>query len=252
MSEPVELTAYAIDGHQVSIRPAPVGRDWMDATPERFAYRCLPLNIANGLGWEILSPSGFTAEWNGEPGFDCIKVTPDRGTTAMALSHFGSGVLTFHVSCLFRTSPGYDLVAQGPINRPKDGISALTGVIETDWSPFAFTMNWVFTRAHLPVRFEKGEPFCHIFPIERGMLEKMAPRMRVLSDNPELKRDHDAWSQSRSKFMEDLNQPGSEAEAARWQKFYYRGLGPTGEATGPGDHRTRVRLKPFKGREEPD
>jgi Family of unknown function (DUF6065) len=29
-------------------------RAWMDATDQRFAYRCLPLNIANAHGWEIL------------------------------------------------------------------------------------------------------------------------------------------------------------------------------------------------------
>ena len=29
---------------------APVERDWMEATNQRFAYRCLPLNIANAYG----------------------------------------------------------------------------------------------------------------------------------------------------------------------------------------------------------
>jgi hypothetical protein len=28
----------------------------MDASPEAFAYRCLPLNIANAHGWGILTP----------------------------------------------------------------------------------------------------------------------------------------------------------------------------------------------------
>ena len=35
----------------------------------------------------------------------------------------------------------------------------LVGLIETDWLPFPFTMNWVFTRPGR-VRLEKGEPFC--------------------------------------------------------------------------------------------
>ena len=56
----MKLIAYLIDGHQMDIRPAPVEREWMDATGERFAYRCLPLNIANAHGWEILCPSSFT------------------------------------------------------------------------------------------------------------------------------------------------------------------------------------------------
>ncbi|MGN7750823.1 DUF6065 family protein, partial [Sinorhizobium sp. 22678] len=33
------------------------------------------------------------------------------------------------------------------MNRPKDGITALTDIIGTDWSPCTFTMKWQFTRA---------------------------------------------------------------------------------------------------------
>ena len=46
----MKLIAHVIDGHHVDIRPAPVERDWMDATNQRFAYRCLPLNIAKPMG----------------------------------------------------------------------------------------------------------------------------------------------------------------------------------------------------------
>ena len=242
---PVKLTAYVLDGHTMNIRPAPVERNWMEETGERFGYRCLPLNIANAYGWEILCNSGFTAEWNGESDIGAVSVLADEGTTAPAISHFGSGVLTFHVPCLFRTEPGYDLMVQGPINRPRDAIAGLTGIIETDWSPYSFTMNWMFTAAGTPVRFEKDEPFCHLFPVRRGALEAIEPEMRTLSDDPELKRAHDQWTASRNQFNTDLKQPGSQAVVERWQKLYYRGLYPSGERTGPSDHRTRLRLKPF-------
>ena len=63
----MKLTAYVIDGHQIDIRPAPLERNWMEATGQRFAYRCLPLNIANAFGWEISCGSGFSASWDGGP-----------------------------------------------------------------------------------------------------------------------------------------------------------------------------------------
>ena len=42
----------------------------MDATPNRYAYRCLPLTIVNQTGWWVKNPVGFTATWRGrtEPG----------------------------------------------------------------------------------------------------------------------------------------------------------------------------------------
>jgi hypothetical protein len=241
----MKLRAFLIDGHQLDIRPAPLERAWMDATPERFAYRCLPLNIANTFGWEILSPSGFTATWLGEADPASIVVKPEIPAASPVVSHFGSGVLTFHLPCLFRTEPGYDLMVQGPINRPKDGLAALSGIVETDWSPFGFTMNWLFTQPEVDVRFEKGEPFCHIFPVRRGEIECFEPEIRLLSSEPELQQEHADWVESRAGFIAGLNQPGSAAQAQKWQKFYYQNRTIAGRVKASDSHRTRLRLKPF-------
>jgi Family of unknown function (DUF6065) len=242
-----KLIAYVMESHSVEIRPAPMERAWMDSTDRQFAYRCLPLNIANAHGWEILTPVGFSAHWNGLTSKEAIRIRTALGAPAPAVSHFGHGVLTFHLPCLFRTEPGVDLLATGPINRPKDGISPLTGIIETDWAPYTFTMNWRFTRSHLRVRFERGEPYCHIFPVQRGSLERVEPELRRLSDAPEVEREHKLWSESRNSFNADLLQPDSQAAKEQWQKLYFRGLGAGGDKNAVEGHRTRLRLQPFAG-----
>jgi hypothetical protein len=238
------LIAHVIDGHSFTIRPAPLERAWMDATDRRFAYRCLPLNIANAHGWEVLCPAGFTAIWTGGGGKDAVQVRPDPGQAAPAMGHFGSGVLTFHVPCIFETDPGVDLFVTGPLNRPKDAISPLSGVIETDWAPYTFTMNWAFTRPGRLVRFEKDEPFCHLFPVARGALEAVEPTTRLLSETPDLQKRHLEWSQSRTDFNEDLARRADKGPDD-WQKTYFRGLQPTGEPGAPAGHRSKLRLKPF-------
>jgi hypothetical protein len=149
------------------------------------------------------------------------------------------------MQCLFRTDAEFDLMAQGPINRPKDAIYPLAGVIETDWLPFTFTMNWKFTRPGTPIRFEKGEPYCHIFPIRRADLEEVVPEMRQISEDPELEAELTRWKESRKRFNDDLKLPDSEARAQKWQKFYYVGKDSSGRAVGYESHRTKVRVKPF-------
>jgi Family of unknown function (DUF6065) len=235
----MKLTAYVSDGHRIDVRPAPIERDWMSATHQRFAYRCLPLNIANAHGWEILCPSGFVATWNGGKGKEAIEIFPDAGSVAPAVSHFAHGVLTFHVPCLFQTEQGFDLMVQGPINRPKDGIAALSGIVETDWAPYSFTMNWVFTRPGAAVRFEKDEPYCHVFPLQRGQLEAFTPKVAPLAENPELKRDHESWMTQRGQFIMDLQQENSAARDEGWQRSYFRGHGGN-------TPNTRLRLKDFE------
>lgn len=246
--EPVEaggLTAFVLDGHELRIRPAPLERAWMDASASRFAYRCLPLNIANAHGWEVLCNAGFSAIWDGRRSMDGIEVKADEGSVAPAVSHFGEGVLTFHLPCIFRTDPGFDLFVTGPINRPKDGISALSAVVETDWSPYTFTMNWLFTRPDYRVRFEKDEPFCHLFPVQRGSLERISPVARNLTGDPTLEREHTAWSESRNSFNRGLAEADPDAAKQGWQKAYFRGLSPTGDRATE-EHRSKLRLKPFR------
>jgi hypothetical protein len=109
----MKLTAYVLDGHTIDIRPAPIDREWMDKMDQRFAYRCLPLSIANAHGWEILCAAGFTAVWDGGRALDAVMVITDDGGMAPALGHFGFGVLTFHVPCLFRTEVGFNLMVSG-------------------------------------------------------------------------------------------------------------------------------------------
>ena len=241
----MRLVCYATIGEPPKLIPASHERDWMDRTPDRHAYRCLPLSIANAHGWMILNPMSFTAVWNGGAAPSDVRVEADVASAPiLADGHFGSGVLTFFVNALFRTDPGYDLTVSGPANAPKDAIQPLTGVVETDWSPFSFTMNWKFTRPNTPVRFERDEPFCMIQPVKRGMIEAVEPEIRPIEDDPDLAAAFAAWSNSRFRFNDDLDIPGSEASARRWQKDYF--LGSSRFVEPPASHRTKLRPKPFR------
>jgi Family of unknown function (DUF6065) len=242
----VDLICYLHPGWEPLIRPAEATRDWMTETPQSFAYRCLPLDIANAHGWEILSPCSFDARWTGGIGADQvdIRLGPGSKPDMAPVSLFGQGVLTFHIAGLFRTPPGWNLWVGGSPNRPKEGIYPLTGIVETDWAPYTFTMNWRFLRRNHWVRFEAGEPFCFFFPVQRGYLETITPKFVPMEADPEVIRQFKEWSSSRDEFhARKAHQPlpsGSET----WQKNYYRGLDADNRAAIT-DHSTKLRLQPF-------
>lgn len=220
----------------------------MDAAPEAFPYRCLPLNIANAYGWEILSPCGFEACWDGADHAEGVAITLDPSTPEhdAPVALFGLGTITFHIPGLFRTPPGWNLWVGGPPNRAKDGIAPLGGIIETDWSPYSFTMNWRFTRADQIVRFEKGEPICQIFPIQPGAIEDIEPRFVPIESEPGLKAQFDAWSASRDAFHLRMREAPPERPSDKWQKFYYRGQTPDGRSA-DATHRNRLQIREFAG-----
>ena len=237
------LECFVEDRADFRFRPASHRRQWMDDSPDRYAYRCLPLAIANAHGWEILNSEAFQAKWTGGNGKQDISFATKTGKMpGLATSHFGEGVLTFHIPCLFRTPPGYDLWVMGPSNLIKPHIQALNAVVETDWSPYTFTMNWKFSTENAVVTFEENEPIATIFPIKRGEIETFEPIVRQPSDDAELWAEFTAWRASRSNFIEDLKTDGSDAQQQKWQKAYM--TGPEKQVVPP--HRNKLRLKDLK------
>lgn len=235
----MDLTCYQISENPCRIVPGRSDRQWMDETDQRFAYRCLPLSIANAMGWEMLLPSRVVARWNGGSRLEDIEVETG-GPGRLASSHFGHGVLTFHVGYLFRTDPGIGLWARGVPNLPKDGIAPLEGIIETDWLDFTFTMNWKFTRPG-EVAFEKDEPFCFITPVEYRALVGVVPRILPIADEPDLKMRFEGWRDARLDFNARLARNDPDAVRQGWQKWYMRGQNSNGGAAEP-RHLSKLRL----------
>ncbi len=242
----MDLKCFLYPGWQPRIRPASSRREWMDATPESFAYRCLPLAIANAHGWELLSPCGFEAMWNGGAAVEDVTIRADPGTAPIdaPVALFGQATLTFHIAGLFRTRPGWNLWVGGSPNAAKDGIAPLGGVIETDWSPYSFTMNWRFTRPHHWVRFEENEPVAFFMPIQRHAVETVVPTFLPIDDDPELKAQFEAWSASRDAFHVQMRDAPPTSPSDKWQKLYYRGVAPDG-TPGAADHQSKLRAPAF-------
>lgn len=248
----MDLICYLHPGWEPLIRPAAATRAWMDNTPEAFAYRCLPLNIANAHGWEILTPFAFEARWSGGTAVSDIEIRLPAGARKdlAPVSLFGQGVMTFHIFGLFRTPPHWNLWVGGSPNSPKDGIYPLSGIVETDWSPYTFTMNWRFTRPNHWVRFEEKEPICFVYPVQRGYLDDVKPVFVPMEKNADLLRQFRAWSASRDQFQAKVAKEQPAAGADKWQKRYYRGV-DMDEKPGVSDHQIKPRLSEFAPGEAP-
>ncbi|MCC6982809.1 MAG: hypothetical protein IT535_06025 [Bauldia sp.] len=237
-----KLTCYQLTPDAPRLVPARSERAWMDATRMRYAYRCLPLTIANSMGWELLMPWAVSAEWNGGPELADIAIdgVAAGDHTSFALSHFGHGILTFQTGYLFRTDPGIALWVRGAPNLPKDGIAPLDGIVETDWMSFGFTMNWMFTRPGR-VRFEAGEPFCFITPIGYHALDAVVPEVTPIGEHPEMAAAYQSYAERRQSFNDRLAVSDPETVRQGWQKWYMRGVSPDGTERNP-HHISKLRL----------
>jgi hypothetical protein len=201
----------------MELRPASPTRIWMDNSINKNPYRCLPLTMANSYGWELLSKSEVIAEWNGGQGMDDVKITRVSGT-CFPTSHFGEGVITWHTGYLFRTESPYGLYVTGSPNEPIHNITCLSGIVETDWLPFTFTMNWKFT-APGKVHIKQGDVIAHVFPIDVRIFEEItSAEIAPISSNSDLNKEFKEWSESRNSFNK------SPRKHTEWQKNYFKGV----------------------------
>jgi Family of unknown function (DUF6065) len=245
-----DLIAYwASSRPGVRIVPQSRWRDWMNATNSRSANRCLPLLMANESGWALLNPVAVELTWDGRMHPDGLTIEYDGDGPQLLSNGFGSGVATFTVPFLFRTSPGWNLLARGPANWPKDGIQALEGLVETDWSVATFTMNWKLTRPGQAVRFEVDEPYCVVLPQRRDELEAFRPSLRDIETDPDTATGTRAWVERRKqthirKFLAEYSKD-FEGDWDAWEKDYFKGRHPDGSEAP--EHQTKRRLAAFDG-----
>ena len=245
MSEPKIIFNRLFPDVPDNFEPSSHKRDWMDEIPGKFAYRCVPMTVANSLGWIFRCPYSFEATWDGGTGVECVKVInlEDREKPSFdAYSHFGSGILTFAVNYILQTSDGWGVWVRGLPNSHKDGITPLDGFVETDWVPFTFTMSWRFTEPGT-IKFEKGEPYCFISMMYYKGVSSMIPEVRNLKDgDPAYRDDFIKYSTLRREFNFGLQTRNKKATKKGSQKFYLHGQSP-GAISAPEHHSPKLRMK---------
>ena len=244
----MDLIAYVHDSWRPLIRAARPERDWMDASPEKYAYRCLPLTVANTHGWELISPVTVRARWNGGPRPSDVEVQiveGDRHSSVNPTPLFGLGTFTFHVPALFRTPPSTSLWVRGSPNWFKMGLHGLDGIVETEWLQFTFTMNWKITVTNMWVTIAMGEPFCFFHPVRLADIQSINPRFVPMSEAPEVAAELTRWNDSRSQFQAEVQrrEPFLRPDE-KWQKNYMRGVDLDGVKQP--NHIIKLRLPEFK------
>jgi hypothetical protein len=236
---------HALTEHPPEVRPARAKRQWMDDFQDRHAYRCLPLSIANVFGWEVLCPIPLEIRWNGGMAVEDIEVIGLKELPGAApvdhfcRSNFSRGIITFHLDYVIETEPDWVLLATGPFNDPKPTAAPLTGIIESDWLPYPFTMNWQLTQPGI-TRFDESEPFCFFLPVPKRVLSNTELQIHRLADDPELEARHNQFRDARNDFMQRIRAGDRDAIKEAWQRHYFVGRHPDG-VLAP-EHLNKLRL----------
>lgn len=245
------LTAYRLgDTTGWSIEVAHRSREWMDRTPRKAAYWCLPIAMANQAGWVVRLPSTVTATWNGKDGPDAVKLDfPGKTNRMKGLvgTNFGAGIVSFALPWVFKTTDGTGLWVRGEPNSHTPDCVPLEGIVETDWSPFPFTMNYRIIKRNATVYFPEGMALCMLCPVTMDLFEATQPRMMNANEDPELVKELETHATKRKMQTGQIKPTEDMVDSQGRTKpvlDYFKGEKTDGGA-GTEKHRKAFELTPF-------
>lgn len=214
------MDLFATPTHELpgfDLAPATAQRGWMDETHVRFAYRCLPLSMANQAGWAISCPLDFEAVWDGGGPAGITFSAPDAEAAERYAPYiggrYGHGVVSIQIPYTFRTSPGYGLLVRGPANGYVLGAHPLDLYLDTSQGETAFTLDWKLEKPGQPAAFALGQPLCQLVPYPLELLEAMQPKILPMGADPGLQERFARWFESRMAFLARTDRKDEE-----WQK----------------------------------
>lgn len=155
-----------------TIQKPPKKRDWFTTN----FYNCLPLTIGNQQGFIVKAGFDFNVIWNGkngnEDGNTIVTKIPKEGDEnerpfPAILTNFGHGILTLSLPLTLRTPPGVNILTMAPPNYIMDGLTVMTGVVETDNLRQFFTFNIKINKPNTLISVDAGTPLAAFIPVPR-------------------------------------------------------------------------------------
>lgn len=236
----INVQCYHIDSNLKNLSeklvvPSSKKREWMDQPDLSYSYYCGPLVAANQLGYNIIYQNETEVIWNGGTEYSDIKINHVKQGEHFCTCdvHFEIDILTFNFPLLFQTPPGWGLLVSGPANNPIEGLYPLEGLVETNWLPFTFTMNFKIMEKNKLIKIKQYTPICRVLPYPLNLNEKTTLSFFDLQDNKKLALDYNAWGEARDKF----NEKGTPEPLSNRQFFYRDGKDPNGNAIANGMHK---------------
>lgn len=148
-------------------------RNWweVDEKTRMHARFCLPLTMASGLGYYILSPATFVVEWDGVDTHDTTIEILDGASHAQIDNHSSFGSFTVQAGFIARTKNiGEFVYIKGVANQERPAFNVLEAMIESWWSPSTFGIVCVVNRAG-KFKINKGEPLAQMFVVGASLAE---------------------------------------------------------------------------------
>lgn len=184
----INFEVYKDDGPVANIEPLSAKRDWMEATFDKHAYRCLPVTLTNQLGWAISFPEDITFMWDGQISTSGEHIKVLAGEKYIQTGR-GQATVSFETGLVFRTPENYSLLTYNVPNMFMEGVSPYTTIISSSFFEGPLPVAWKITKAFVPITIKANQPVAAVFPISLANIQGSTLIIKNIKDLIRVKRD---------------------------------------------------------------
>ena len=206
----------------ISINPMSIKRDWMDATPEKHAYRCFPVTQANMIGWSLSCNQDIKFIWDGinDTNSNHVKIIEEKD---FLYTGRGQSTVSISTGLIFRTDSNISLITINPVNYFNNDFETMSSLISTSWYDTSLPLAIKAKTPNKEIVIKSGTPLATIMPISLTAMDGTEIDICDYSD-PERKREkaHRSYGDA----AQELNKKGE------WTDWYRKAVNEKGESLG--------------------
>ncbi len=174
-------------------------RDWMDETYKKHAYQCMPMTVANVLGWEIQMQEDLVVKWEGGNTVPKILSGEVASNGRRQATSSIIGMISIHMGWIINTEPGVETWFSPSPSYFIDGAVGLSATVPSWWWPDEVQMNWKITKVNEEVVFPAGSPMCFFTVYSPQIVLDAQFEVTSLWDDRELVQSRSKYGQMKSK-----------------------------------------------------
>jgi hypothetical protein len=209
-----------------NIEQLQVKRLWMDETPNKHAYQCMPLSLANSLGWGISFPEDISFIWNGicDTTADHVKVISGN---KYCFTSRGNATISFNTYLTVVTEESVTTLVMPVPNEFNENAQCFTNLISTSFFKSSIPIAWRITKPNVEIIIPAGTPVATIVPISLGALQEF-----------EVKIQNKPYPINKEQVKEDFEFYKKVSKLGKFTNLYRKAENSRGESVGSHESRT--------------
>jgi hypothetical protein len=197
------LNAYKTNPNAFDLAPLPVDREWMDKTPDKHAYRCFPVTLANTIGWTVSAKEDISFVWDGIIDTTDSHVKILKGNN-IAYTGRGQGTVSFNTGLIFRSEKDISLMVLPLPNYFITDFVPMSSVISTSFYPHDFPLAIRVLKQDKEITINAGDPIAVILPISLSRLKEES----IVVENFVAPEDYNKKTKSYGDAAQEINKLG--------------------------------------------